>query len=47
MKTTLITDITIRRPFLCRKARQMHVSQDWAKALERQGVDRLIDRIDV
>ena len=28
-------------------ARQMHVSQDWAKALERQGVDRLIDRIDV
>ena len=28
-------------------ARQMHVSPSWAKALEGQGVDRLIDRIDV
>lgn len=28
-----------------RIARQMHVSVDWAKALERQGVDRLIGRI--
>ena len=26
-------------------AQQMHVSQDWAKALERHGVERLINRI--
>lgn len=30
-----------------RIAQQMHVSIDWAKALERQGVDRLIGRIAV
>lgn len=28
-----------------RIAQQMHVSIDWAKTLERQGVDRLIGRI--
>ena len=26
-------------------AQRMHVSQDWAKALERHGVERLINRI--
>lgn len=30
-----------------RIAQQMHVSADWAKTLERQGVDRLIGRIAV
>lgn len=34
-----------KRGYWERIARQMHVSIDWAKTLERQGVDRLIGRI--
>lgn len=36
---------TAKRGYWERIARQLHLSTDWAKTLERQGVDRLIGRI--